>query len=131
MAIYKNMSQQMKKQTDRNQTDYINGMTKQLTEELMKSGGKVTFTDGENGKAIENPQGLPRKTARKIARSFIKKQLGYKVGELGQSEVGVMSSRRERRAEGLDVFTPVYNGHEPVYVPHKSLLETEEMGKSE
>jgi hypothetical protein len=90
----------------------------QWTEKLVTSGGKITTKVDSKGNVIDHgtPKGLPRKTAKRIARQFVLKKLGYTIGSLGQSEFAKLSSRQDRRELAKlnkEEFTPQYNGNSP------------------
>ncbi|MEL3959475.1 hypothetical protein NST17_20195 [Caldifermentibacillus hisashii] len=71
------------------------------TKRLMTEGGKT---------------GLPRKTARLIARRKVANSQGYQIGQLGKSKFSTTLSRSERRKISRELgceFKPKYNGNEP------------------
>lgn len=98
--------------------DYVHNEVKKETERLISNGGKVVDRVNKEGKIIKagEPKGLPRKTAKRIARRNVLKSLGYKFGSIGVSNVAAELSRSERRklAKMNKVeFIPEYNDSDP------------------
>jgi hypothetical protein len=94
-------------------TDYVRDQVKKLTDTIVKSGGKIITKVDVNGDVLNHttPTGLPRKTAKRLARQTVLRQLAYTIGNIGQSEFAKIASRRERRQQ--DDFQPQYNGNKP------------------
>lgn len=83
-------------------TEYIKAETKRQTETLMQNGGKVI-----DGKA----NGLPYKTAKRIARANAVKKSGYQLGKHSKQDHAGVPSRRERREQARKekvAFEPLY-----------------------
>jgi hypothetical protein len=109
----------------------------QLLQVLSKS--QYTRTDYFRDKTheylekVQEEQNLTGRFARQLVRKAIAGTVGYKVGELGLSEVGGMLSRKERRELAKEMkidFVPVYNGSEPVYAsPIKEKKKKEDKKK--